>query len=147
MVLKSIPKSKFFIFSAFPSIQHFFNGLVLFFPQQIDPSAHRGPVLKNFRSKNFLSKIIVSPLLMAHKLWGCYDSIFIFASYQPNSFPCYSRDTGTKLTHTFTWRSHLNIKPKHLQYLKIQNRNFRIQSISVSFSKWRSNAGLRFCFW
>ena len=34
----------FWHFSAFPSIQLFFNGLVLFFPHQIEPSAHRGTV-------------------------------------------------------------------------------------------------------
>ena len=54
----------FWNFSAFPSIQLSFNGLVLFFPHQIEPSAHRGPVLKNFRSKKFLLKIIVSPLVI-----------------------------------------------------------------------------------
>ena len=54
----------FWHFSAFLSIQLFFNGLILFFPHQIEPSAHRGPVLKNFRSKKFLLKIIVSPLVI-----------------------------------------------------------------------------------
>ena len=34
--------------------------LVLFFLHQIEPSAHHGPVLNNFRLKNFLLKIIVS---------------------------------------------------------------------------------------
>ena len=58
----------FWHFSAFPSIQLYFNGLVLFFPHQIEPSAHRGPVFKNFRSKKFLFKIIVSPLPMVHRL-------------------------------------------------------------------------------
>ena len=60
---------------AFPSIQLFFNGVVLFFPHQVEPSAHPGPVLKNFRSKSFLLKIIVSPLAIANvndpKAW-CY---------------------------------------------------------------------------
>ena len=67
----------FWHFSAFPSIQLFFNGLVLFFPHQIEPSAHRGPVLKNFRSKNFLLKIIVSPLAIWYRiLSGCVFYIF-----------------------------------------------------------------------
>ena len=52
----------FWHFSAFPSIQLSFNGLVLFFPHQIKPFANRGTVLINFRSKEFLLKIIVSPL-------------------------------------------------------------------------------------
>ena len=47
---------KIFDILAFPSIQLYFNGLVLFFPHQIEPSAHRGPVLKNCRSKNFFIK-------------------------------------------------------------------------------------------
>ena len=61
----------FWHFWAFPSIQLSFNGLVLFFPHQIEPSAHRGPVLKNFRSKKFLFKIIVSPLSIPDLLRNC----------------------------------------------------------------------------
>ena len=59
---------------AFRSIQLYFNELVLFFPHQIEPSAHCGPVLNNFRSKNFLLKIIVSPLVIAQsEIFNLFD--------------------------------------------------------------------------
>ena len=52
----------FWHYWAFPTIQPCFNELVFFFPRQIEPCAHRGPVFKIFWSKFFIIKIIVSPL-------------------------------------------------------------------------------------
>ena len=57
---------------AFPSIQPYFNGLVLFFPRQIEPSADRGPVFKDFWSTKFLFKIIVSPVDIAYHIGHLY---------------------------------------------------------------------------
>ena len=73
-------KVKIFDFLAFPSIQPYFNGLVLFFPRQIDPSPHCGPLLEKFLVKKFLLKIIVSPLHMAQIV------IIIYATYHKRDF-------------------------------------------------------------
>ena len=71
----------FWHFSAFSSIQLSFNGLVLFFPHQIEPSAKFGPVVKNFRWKNFLLKTILSPLVIPYELK--FNSLIISMKINP----------------------------------------------------------------
>ena len=64
LFLKSIPKSKFLTFFGLSVNSALLQRASFIFPHQIEPSAHPGPVLKNFRSKKFLFKIIVSPLVI-----------------------------------------------------------------------------------
>ena len=71
---KSIRSQNFRHFWAFPTIRPYFNGLVLFFPHQMEPPAHHGRVLKKKLSqKNSFQNDCISPTYgsydMSHIVW------------------------------------------------------------------------------